>query len=285
VSLQLLAEAVKAEVARSNRLKGKSHGWQPTKNATPAELAELEGGRYEARYGDVWLDHVKIALAKGDHGLICVTELMQHAIDEGDRLFEDTEYADTWWLFHDHLSAWWEKEAQEYLAERGFRDRQLRAWGETNSEFPRYHESLVGNRPEMMPLDFHLFEDLHVHLDRNVILTSSKPKGPPDDPCKFGRYCAGTPTELSHSLELTWAEHPTSERIVEDISRLPLVIDQIIEHRGSLVADATIHRQGCSRTKRTGKRGLDVSDAVAAVAKKRVGELRAKAQSMAGVSG
>ena len=89
---------------------------------------------------------------------------------------------------------------------------------------------------------------------------------------------------LVHSLQLTWADHPSSERIVEDISRLPLVIDQIIEHNGSLVPDATIHRQGCSRTKRTGKRGLAVSDTVAAVAKKRVGELRAKAQSLAGVS-
>ena len=36
-------------------------------------------------------------------------------------------------------------------------------------------------------------------------------------PCKHGRYCAGTPTQLSHSLRLTWADHPTSERIVEDI--------------------------------------------------------------------
>ena len=39
----------------------------------------------------------------------------------------------------------WEKEAQEYLEERGFRDRQLRAWGNTNAEFRRYHWGLVGN--------------------------------------------------------------------------------------------------------------------------------------------
>ena len=31
------------------------------------------------------------------------------------------------------------EEAQEYLEERGFGDRQLRAWGETNAEYRRYH--------------------------------------------------------------------------------------------------------------------------------------------------
>ena len=32
-----------------------------------------------------------------------------------------TTDADTWWLFHDALSAWWEKEAQDHLEARGFR--------------------------------------------------------------------------------------------------------------------------------------------------------------------
>ena len=68
------------------------------------------------------------------HALMCVTDLMQHAIDEGNRLFADTPYKDSWFIFHDHLSAWWEKEAQDYLRQRGvteqfpggFFDRQVR---------------------------------------------------------------------------------------------------------------------------------------------------------------
>eukprot|EP00966_Prymnesium_polylepis_P056779 1313926-Prymnesium_polylepis.1 len=42
-------ESVKGEVARSNRLKGKSCGWQTTKDYTAEQLAALKGGRYEAR--------------------------------------------------------------------------------------------------------------------------------------------------------------------------------------------------------------------------------------------
>ena len=142
------------------------------------------------------------------------------------------------------MSTWWEKEAQEYLEERGFGDRQLRAWGETNAEYRRYHWCLVGNRPEMMPLDCHLFFDLADNNDKNIAATSSLPLGPKDDPCKHGRFGAGTPKHLADSLRLTWAEHPTSERILEDILRLPVTIEQIIAHKGKgcVVPEAAIHK-------------------------------------------
>ena len=51
-----------------------------------------------------------------------------------------------------------------------------------------YHGSLVGNRPEMMPLDFHLFNDWHVGAHDAIIKTSHLPAGPPDHPSKYGRY-------------------------------------------------------------------------------------------------
>ena len=50
-------------------------------------------------------------------------------------------------------------------------DRQLRAWGSTNKG-TRYHHSLVGNRPEMMPLDAHLFADLKTAVSRHVVVTA-----------------------------------------------------------------------------------------------------------------
>ena len=153
-------------------------------------------------------------------------------------------------MFHDHLSAWWEAAAQKYLADRGFADRQIRAWGDTNSDFARYHGSLVGNRPEMCPEDFHLFNDLHVGAHDNVIKTSSLPKGPSEDPCKHGRYSMGTQLELSETLKYTWEHHPEPWRIVEDIKRWDSTIDLIIQHKGSVVPDALIQQAGRSRTKR-----------------------------------
>jgi hypothetical protein len=257
------------------------HKWGQTKGCTQAELAELEGGRYEALYGDGWYDQVKTTLGKGDHGLICVTDLMDHAIEQGDKLFAGTAYHDSWWLFHDALSAWWEKEAQEYLEERGFRDLQLRAWGDTNADYHRYHESLVGNRPEMMPLDTHFFFDLADACDKNIAHTSSCKMGPSDDPCKHGRYGAGTPIHLSHSLCLTWADYPSSERIVEDIQRLPLTIEQIIAHNGCLVPEAAIHKKGCSRTKRKGQPAVRLSSAVSEVVRQRTAELKGQAKQLA----
>ena len=187
---------------------------------------------------------MRAAIGKGENAVMCVTELMDHAISEGNRLFAGTQYADTWILYHDHLSAWWEAEAQAYLDERGFMDRQVRAFGETNVEFSRYHNSLVGNRPEMMPLDFHLFEDLDYAILQNIVATSSLPAGHED------RYCSGTPRELASAMRCTWAHYPTSERIVEDITRWPIVLEKIIEHGGGTVPDLEVAHNGCSKRKK-----------------------------------
>ena len=46
-------------------------------------------------------------------------------------------------------------------------------------------------------------------------------------------------------LRLKWHEHPTSERIVEDISRLPVSIEQTIAHKGCQVPEEAIHKKGC----------------------------------------
>lgn len=44
--------------------------------------------------------------------------------------------------------------------------------------------------------------------------------------------------------------HPTSERIVEDMMRYPVVIDKIIEHQGGVVPDYKAQHTGCSKRKR-----------------------------------
>ena len=63
--------------------------------------------------------------------ICCVTELMDHVIEESIKIYADTDQRDTFLIFHDGLSAWWEGEAQTYLAEQGFAHRQLRALGDT----------------------------------------------------------------------------------------------------------------------------------------------------------
>ena len=53
---------------------------------------DLDGGPYQARYGANWRQEVEKAIGKGGNAVICVTKLIQHAIDEGDRMFARTPY-------------------------------------------------------------------------------------------------------------------------------------------------------------------------------------------------
>lgn len=138
--------------------------------------------------------------------------------------------------------------------------------------------------PEMMPLDFHLFNDWHIGAHDAIIKTSHLPPGPPDKPSKYGRYGAGTPTALSETLRYAWDSNPSAERIVEDVTRWPTTIELIIQHKGCVIPDALIQHAGCSKTKRKGSgdvRRIGQNPEIAHVARERQKVLRSKAQAMA----
>ena len=81
-----------------------------------------------------------------------------------------------------------------------------------------------------------------------------------------------------------WLHNPSSERIVEDISRYPTVIDRIVEAKGGVVADHTL-RAGCSQRKRKltePSRCYVMSPQVATVAKDRSKQLHERAKEMCG---
>ena len=81
-------------------------------------------------------------------GFTSIKTLIDWAIDEGNRLFAGTPHANTWVIYHDALSQWWEKDeggAQAYLASRGFEHRQWRARGATNDKIAdNYKDKLMG---------------------------------------------------------------------------------------------------------------------------------------------
>ena len=64
------------------------------------------------------------------------------------------------------------------------------------------------------------------------------------------RYDDGTQHELSRAMRRTWATNPSSERIVEDMTRYPLDIDKIVECKGGIVPDYKAQHAGCSKRKR-----------------------------------
>ena len=96
----------------------------------------------------------------------------------------------------------------------------------------------------MCPLDFHLFEDLEYAILQYIVCTSSLPDGHPD------KYQGGTPLQMSKTLRAAWKCNPTSERIVEDVTRWPIVLRKIIEANGTFVPDFLMQHHGCSKRKR-----------------------------------
>ena len=64
------------------------------------------------------------------------------------------------------------------------------------------------------------------------------------------RFKMGTQAELSDALQRTWQSHPTPERIVEDIMRMPATIKAIIKCQGGVLDD--VKRKG--RRKERAKR-------------------------------
>ena len=67
---------------------------------------------------------------------------------------------------------------------------------------------------------------------------------PHSDPEKF---LVGTPAEVQKTMLRSWEQAPTSERIVQDIMRVPRAIDDIIAHHGAKVPHLD-NRKGHRRT-------------------------------------
>ena len=173
--------------------------------------------------------------------------LIDHVIDEGNRLFADTRYAKSWMIYHDALPQWWEKCAQDYIASRGFKDRQWRARGETNTLIAAsYKNKLMGDSPELMPLDSSLFSDL-IEKVAWLVVSTSKLSG-------AARYRMGTPDEAWRTMVAAWELIP-EDRIGRDIAKFESALDAIIAAKGAYVADFDLrsgHREIMQRLVRGG---------------------------------
>ena len=73
---------------------------------------EFANNPYKARYGDLAKEKLDEALRK--KGYSNITTFMAHIKGEGDQLFQDTPFSTSWIVYHDALTSWWSKEAQEF---------------------------------------------------------------------------------------------------------------------------------------------------------------------------
>jgi hypothetical protein len=178
-----------------------------------------------------YMTEVRVVVCKS---YCCITAIMDPIVRESTKMYANTPQANTFMIFHDRLSTWWEKEAQEHMAALGFGDRQLTSTGATNRGSVYYEgNKLVSNSPEMCRgLDAHGFSDLETSIHYHVLLT--RMMYDEGDPRKF---LTGTPKEMWSTMKRCWQMEPTSERVVEDILAFPRILGLIISAKGCVVAD------------------------------------------------
>jgi len=119
---------------------------------------------------------------------------------------------------------------------------------EDDPDLTRYYGRVVGNSPELMPLDKRLNKDTHEAANQHYILTNDMNK---DNPKRFGLE---TPNQVSSTYERIWdpitGVAPTPNRIAQDIERVFTdAIPRIIQGRGMCLDD------NCQKGKRFAKRG------------------------------
>jgi hypothetical protein len=215
---------------------------------------------------------------------VWVNDLVAHTVSEGNRLYKGTKWENSWVIYHDALSAWWDPAAQGLLKKLGMQERQIRAWGPTSAAeltreerdaggkliklhvyINKYRFKLMGDSPEFMPLDRHLFNDVKLACKRNCSLTRVLP-----DRGKR-KFWFNTPKEAFRSLARSWQYSPAPDRIVEDILEFFESIDLVVESLGVYV-DLNV---------RNGRRLLNFGDG--AVQHKRVRPTRTKEASMSNI--
>jgi hypothetical protein len=170
---------------------------------------------------------------------------MDHIVEEHNNLYRGTKRFKTSMIFHDHLKAWFEAEAQQHLKGLGFEHRQLRILkANYDKVVVGYRGKLAGNSPEMCRgLDAHGFADLNRSTVLNCSIAESREVG---DPVR-NLWGMGTVETLKYSMWRTWEHSPSSDRIVEDIKNFPMVLQKIIEAKGCVVPDEIL---------RTGQRAV-----------------------------
>ncbi len=111
-----------------------------------------------------------------------------------------------------------------------------------------YRDKLMGDSPELMPLDSTLFGDQIEWVAWLVVSTAMLPVKE--------QYSMATPDEAWRTMVDAWTQVPES-RIVDDIDRFTLALNAIIEAKGAYVADMDLrkgHRALMQRLVRGGRK-------------------------------
>ena len=118
------------------------------------------------------------------------------------------------------------KETIAWMEEKGYLGMWIRPELRVNAAFSYYKTNPPGNRPEMMPMDNSLNQDIHEGVKAHIAATRHLKD---DDERKF---MGDTPKNLTESYLTVWSGCPTDKRIEQDVDRFVTACEAIVEKKG-----------------------------------------------------
>ena len=209
---------------------------------------------YYSKYKDDWEN--KIAKCKAMSKYVCIKRLVKHIVEETHQHYEGTEYAESWLFYHDALSLMtckgtieWMKTQTIGATARTYHDCWMLPKFDLNAG-TSFEGRVVGNSPEMHPMDNTLNKDVDDSVKRHVAYTYYLAK---DDSRKFSM---ATPKEGVHAYARCWNNPPvkgkdgvldkkgsclSSKRILGDINKFSDALNDIWVVEGAVVDQNNKH--------------------------------------------
>ena len=216
---------------------------------------------YQARYGATWVEEISKTSFMNKY--MSIRELVQKIHDRSESIFKGTVHEEDWFFYHDALSQLTAKSTVAWMEEKGYYKRWLIP--QLGLNFGTiYFGRCVGNRPEWMPLDMSLNNDIQLSLSLHCAITAYLPD---EDPRKFS---LATPKSIVSGIRRIYGTEggnvPCSDRIIEDCNRALRAFGVVYEHGGRMVpglANRNGHRNNAAGRNRSGWGGLRIKNLLA----------------------
>ena len=126
-----------------------------------------ENNPFLNRYGDTWEAELRKTMRSAKK--IWVNDLIAHTVSEGNRLYKGTPWENSWVMYHDALSAWWDPGAQALVKKLGMEKRQILARGPTVIPLsPALSSVLTIFTPSLLPTPISYSPLLHCRLTKRT---------------------------------------------------------------------------------------------------------------------
>ena len=200
---------------------------------------QADNPAYESKYGRLhWRNEIKKAAPCRKYA--CVTDLIDHIYKETRKRFEDTEYRDNFYFYHDALTLMTCKTAVEYMKQKDiYKHWVLPEQGlfsrDHDSELKAYAGRPVGNSPELMPLDNSLNRDIHTAVQKHIAMTNTL------DDNDSRKFSLSTPKKgtVAYLKILNSGCAPREDRIIQDVFKFEGACLLIMELDGKILNDRT----------------------------------------------